>query len=416
MLTLIHCFENTHLREYLEQKKNLLPPHRSVYTHCQKEFADFLDTKITKPALALITAIEDRAEFYRAIDKAGEQDIPVIVLTDNFDENIRTEILEKSICDYFIKNEFHMYHNLEHFISRLSQNIHTKVLVVDDSNMTLLHIKFMLENHLYTVLEARTGQEALDVLSQNPDITLAVVDYYMPKMKGYELTTQIRKIKTKEELAIIGMSANSANPLTARFLKEGANDFLAKPFIHEEFYCRINQNVEYIERINSLKNLSHRDHLTNIFNRRYFFEIGEKIYASAQSGIKDISVALVDIDNFKKINDNYGHHAGDVVLKHLADTFLLCIRPTDIFARFGGEEFLILFVDPECGQHATECMEKMRQQIEASTVKIDDQEVKYTFSCGITWRLNSSLEAMIQEADNLLYKAKHDGKNRIETI
>jgi PleD family two-component response regulator len=126
---------------------------------------------------------------------------------------------------------------------------------VDDSRVFRNRISSLLEVHQYSVLPAGDGAEALKILGENPDIALVITDYEMPKMDGFDLTQKIREKRDKNEVAIIGISAQGDHGLSARFLKNGANDFICKPFLTEEFYCRVTQNVETIEHLRRLKQI-----------------------------------------------------------------------------------------------------------------------------------------------------------------
>jgi PleD family two-component response regulator len=122
------------------------------------------------------------------------------------------------------------------------------------------------------VLEAENGEEALNIIDEHKDIRLVITDFNMPKMDGFELTKKLRQLYTKQDMAIIGMSTYGNNLLSARFLKIGGSDFLNKPFLEEEFFCRINQNMDLLEYIKNLRFVATRDFLTGLYNRRHFFE------------------------------------------------------------------------------------------------------------------------------------------------
>lgn len=189
------------------------------------------------------------------VDLSIDNGIPSVVFTSQFDLTTRDALIEKGVIDYFIKGK-HSVAQLSEFIRRLSSNVSTKVLVVDDSATSRALLRNMLEKFMFQVLEAENGETALELLSRNRDLKIVVTDYAMPGMNGYDLTTAIRKEFSQEDLAIIGLSAIGDKYLPAGFIKNGANDFLQKPFETEEFHCRVIHNLETLERIQKLRELS----------------------------------------------------------------------------------------------------------------------------------------------------------------
>jgi diguanylate cyclase (GGDEF)-like protein len=234
----------------------------------------------------------------------------------------------------------------------------------------------------------------------------------MPDMDGFQLTKKIRQKFNIEELAIIGASAQDYKNMSARFLKFGANDFLTKPFLSEEFYCRVTMNVNNLEYIQINKELSVRDFLTDLYNRRYFYEIGQKLFASSKRLEKHLSIAMLDIDHFKKINDTYGHDGGDKVLIAISQVLKNRFRASDIVSRFGGEEFCIFATDmnPDC---AVKIFEELRQTVKDTTIIHEDKKINVTISIGVCNMRADTLEEMVKEADRKLYEAKNGGRDRV---
>jgi diguanylate cyclase (GGDEF)-like protein len=232
-------------------------------------------------------------------------------------------------------------------------------------------------------------------------------------MDGIELTRRLRAQHSRDRLAIVGISGAGRSSLVAQFLKNGANDFLHKPFSREEFFCRISQNVENLELIGSLQDLATKDFLTGLANRRYFFQRGGELFAAAKAGRKRLSVAMLDIDFFKKINDGHGHDGGDVALKAVAAAIARFARPQDLVARFGGEEFAILA--PDIGATEAEYFfEGLRARIERLAVSFKDHPIPITTSVGVCRERLDSLDTMLAEADRLLYLAKAGGRNQVK--
>ncbi|HIJ85221.1 MAG TPA: response regulator, partial [Magnetococcales bacterium] len=178
--------------------------------------------------------------------------VPAIVFTGEFNDELRERMITKKVVDYILKENASSVTQVVSLVERLIRNQSIKVLVVDDSRSARLMVVDLLKIHRFNVLEAADGDQAMEVLVHNPDIRLVLTDYNMPGMDGFELTQQIRKTYDKSQIAVIGLSSYGNNILSARFLKRGANDFITKPFLAEEFFVRVTQNVEIIEYISAL--------------------------------------------------------------------------------------------------------------------------------------------------------------------
>ncbi|MCP4109248.1 MAG: diguanylate cyclase [Desulfobacteraceae bacterium] len=346
------------------------------------------------------------------VDMVISKNIPSIVFTGEFSDEVRDHIWSKRVIDYVLKEGPHNITYLISLIRNIFRNKKIKVLVVDDSKFSRKQICDLLAVHRYHLFEAGDGIEALRIIKKNPDIKMVITDYSMPNMDGFRLTNKIRLMHSKEELAIIGISARGSNILSAKFIKNGANDFIAKPFLTEEFYCRVSQNIDIIEQFDMIKNLSNQDYLTGLCNRRYFFETGDKLYENINRQRTSITIAMIDIDDFKRINDTFGHEAGDKVITNVAHVLRDNFRKTDIVSRFGGEEFCVLAKNMD-QYDASKIFDQVRKAVESSEVDIDGKKINVTVSVGVCSESMESLEAMIKQADLCLYKAKQDGKNMV---
>ncbi|MCC8194800.1 MAG: response regulator [Deltaproteobacteria bacterium] len=189
------------------------------------------------------------------VDMCLAMDIPCVVLAASFDEALRKRFLEKKVVDYFLKGSIDDLEPLIAGVERLHRNYSVKALVVDDSGTQRGVVKRMLAVQCIGCLEAGDGREALDILEKNADIRLIITDFNMPRMDGIELVQEVRKNYRISQLAVIGLSSVGSGPLTAQFLKNGANDFLTKPFEAEEFYWRVNQTLNILDVMRELREL-----------------------------------------------------------------------------------------------------------------------------------------------------------------
>jgi len=337
--------------------------------------------------------------------------IPGIVMTGKMDDETRQKILSQPVIDYIPKENSQAFLYLKRVLSWQLTNNQNTILVVDDSSAARNHIVELLKRRNFNVITANDGVQALEKLAQHKNIKMVITDLEMPNMDGIELTNEIRRIYTREQLAVIGISGASNGIHSARFIKNGADDFLRKPFCPEEFYCRITQNIESLNNIAKIQHAANTDYLTDLANRRSFFR-------SAESRVKEYinkkvpyCLAMIDIDFFKKVNDNYGHDAGDQVLKVIA-LYMRKHFGTGLTARLGGEEFAVLIhgVDQD---NLYNRLDDFRRDIAVSNIPAGDQTISITLSLGVVFDSQDSLSKQMSEADNALYLAKENGRNQV---
>lgn len=348
------------------------------------------------------------------IAEVTDQGIPVIVFTGSNEAVVREDVWSYNVVDYIFKDDPKSLEYLIYTIRRLEKNLQTRVMVVDDSSFFRKVLVDLLETHQLQVLSASDGKEALALIEEYPDIKLVLTDFEMPELNGLELTRKLRQRYRRDELAIIGISAAGDQMTAARFIKNGANDFIIKQsFMAEEFYSRITQNIENVERAQMILEMSIKDHLTGLYNRRYLFEAGGHSVARARRQKTTMACAMLDIDYFKKVNDEYGHDVGDLVLQRLGELLQGSFRATDIVSRLGGEEFCALVVDiDESG--AAKLFEQIRQKIAQLSLTIGKgKSLSITISIGVCTEIKKNLEEMIKVADEQLYEAKKGGRNQV---
>lgn len=347
-----------------------------------------------------------------AIDFTVQRRIPTIVHTASFDLETRNRIMERDVIDYVPKDSAFTLETVVETARRALRNRQTRILVVDDTAATRKLLTHMLKVQQYQVIEAESGDEALALIQDNPDIRLVVSDYYMPEMDGYEMTRRIRRQFASDRLRLIGVSSSSDRMVSVGFLKAGANDFISMPFIPEELQCRIASNVETLEQIEQLHNLASRDVLTGLFNRRYFFESAEKLIAEARAKNLPSAIAILDIDDFKHLNDSHGHDFGDRALAKVARYLAQSVESGGhLLARIGGEEFAILFPGLNT-KAALRLSDHIRLDLSHETLLVDDQQITLTVSIGVAEiHGQGSLDQYLIAADRALYTAKHEGRN-----
>ncbi|GAB3125966.1 diguanylate cyclase [Novispirillum itersonii] len=365
--------------------------------------------------LALVDLVLPDAENGEAVQWLLSQSIPCVVFTGIYSETMREQLFEQDIIDYVVKDSVASIDYMMDLVKRIERNRSTTVLVVDDSSTVRKYVGDLLRSYRFQVLEAVDGRDGLRVLRENPQVRLVITDYHMPQMDGVDMVREMRRSHGRDRLAIIGLSSGGDSALSAKFIKYGANDFINRPFLREEFFCRITQNMRVLDMVDTLTEMATKDALTGIHNRRFFFEAGHTLYASAARDRLTLTVAMVDVDFFKRVNDTYGHDAGDTVLKAVAAELRASCRQTDLVARLGGEEFAIAAVN--MGQDDIEpFFNRLRQGLQDMVVEHDGVRIPITASFGVFSGLCDSLEEMLRQADIGLYAAKENGRNRVELV
>ena len=333
--------------------------------------------------------------------------LPTIVLTGSFDEKRRESLLDKGIVDYVVKEGKFSYVYVTKVLQRLIKNQSIKVMVVDDSKVARKFAKHLLDVHLYQVFEADDGVAAIKTILAEPDIKLLITDYNMPKMDGFELVKNLRVKYEKSELIIIGVSSEGDGALSAKFIKNGASDFLKKPFNHEEFYCRLTHNVEMLELLEKVRDLAYRDELTNVHNRKYFFEKGADTHRHALNQDSPLAAVVINLDQFDEVSADYGMEASEKVLIHFSQ-ILSSAFERFIFARVGVHEFFALMPGLD-NERSLAFVDKVRQLMLQSACDLGSQRVGLTFSAGVSNSKGQSLDDMLSCAQACLRRAYDAG-------
>lgn len=362
--------------------------------------------------VALVDAVLPDAKEGECIDLVIDSDVSVIAMIDDEDGAMHKKVIQKDILDYVNKDNTSSFN----YALRLIQFIHgfegSKVLLVDDSATSRLQIKFGIGKLPLVIFEANDGHMALEVLKEHQDIKLIITDKSMPNMDGIELVREVRKQYSMNVLSIIGISATTELMTSVEFLKNGANDFIMKPFLPEEMRSRIISNLEMQYFIKLAEESAVKDFLTGLYNRKYLYETGRKLYENALRDSLSMIVVMLDIDHFKKINDRYGHEAGDVALQRLGQLFIKNFRKSDVLTRYGGEEFCVLLMNTDL-KSAVSVMEKIRKMVEEMVIELNEISFRMSISIGINEDRSNSFDNMIALADKKLYQAKNEGRNRV---
>jgi diguanylate cyclase (GGDEF)-like protein len=265
------------------------------------------------------------------------------------------------------------------------------------------------------VITAANGLEALEKLNQE-DVHIALSDIMMPKMDGFELINRIRSNPALRHIYMILITARIQEGDRVRGLDLGADDYITKPFSFSELLARVRVGSRVVQYQQHLEYQSQIDSLTGLFNRRAFEKkIGEE-FERAKRYEHPLSMLIFDIDNFKTINDTYGHHGGDAALVKISETLREKTRRSDFPARYGGEEFVLILPDTD-QDSALQVARKIHDEIRSCTFGSATKPFLLTVSVGLTsttLKSYSDWRQMVDDADCALYHAKNTGKDRVE--
>lgn len=285
-----------------------------------------------------------------------------------------------------------------------------KLLVIDDSVFIGNVIKSNLSKNV-DVYYADSPKKGL-LMAQEivPDIIL--LDIMMPEIDGFGINKMIKGDPKLKDIPVLFMTSNTDDKVIEKCFNDGAEDYIKKPFNNVELKHRVLMHIrnyktdkELSVAMQRLHKIAHIDILTDLYNRRYFLE-----HLTELKKDNDITIVLSDIDNFKQINDTYGHDGGDYVLKKVSYILKTNIKEPNIVARWGGEEFIACIKNMST-EDTMQLIEKIRERMEAEYYKFNDVQFKVTSSFGICKVGNLTISKAMQLADKALYKSKMNGKN-----
>lgn len=310
--------------------------------------------------------------------------------------------------------------NSKSAIVNIDQTIN--ILCIEDSDDDFLHLKQMLSDRKdICLLHARSLKEAHALLGQESQnrIDLIFLDLILNDGTGLDFLNNA--LEQGLRIPVVAITGQENEVISAKLIQAGACEYLPKSKMNSRSLSRIIFNaLEKAQLRMNLKRMqarlvetSTRDELTGLYNRRYFLETLENEMERAHRYDEDLSLLIVDIDHFKKVNDTHGHPAGDLVISSIANIFLSCVRQSDFVGRLGGDEFAVLLTQTGL-KKAIVAGEKIRKTVEATQFSDKTISIRVTVSIGVSAYRNSlKPEAMISEADKALYLAKQNGRNQV---
>jgi len=288
-----------------------------------------------------------------------------------------------------------------------------RVLVIDDEPNVVQALSDILQAQGMQVFTALYGEEGLRLAAEHdPDVIL--LDIRMPGISGYDVCTKLKDDSGTHHIPIVFLTGKELGEENiVRGLDMGAYDYITKPYRVAELVSRVRVMARIKASEQQVRRLSVTDELTGLYNRRFLLQRFEEELSRARRYRLPLACVLIDIDRFKRINDTYGHQAGDQVLRRVAELVRWDCRKEDIVARYGGEEFMVVLSGDE--HDALGLAERIRHRLETTEVPCADTTVTMTASIGVAGYPNQMAEgdinALMNLADQALYEAKHRGRN-----
>lgn len=297
-----------------------------------------------------------------------------------------------------------------------------RVLVAEDDPITRKLLQAHLTKWGHEVVACSDGKEAWDALNADNSPKLAILDWMMPGMDGVTICREIRTQERQSYIYVILLTAKTKKEDVIEGLEAGADDYIAKPFDAHELKVRVRAGSRIIRLQEDLMSAlaaseyqASHDALTGLLNRKAILELLKKEILRADRQTAPLGVIIADLDHFKRINDSYGHLAGDVVLKEVAAIMLRSVRPYDSVGRYGGEEFLI--VCPSCdAECAHGIAERLRCLLSETPLVTTEGVFNMTMSFGVASVKceGADADSIVRMADHALYEAKESGRNRVQ--
>ncbi len=296
-----------------------------------------------------------------------------------------------------------------------------RILIADDDPVSSRILTKSIESWDLEAVAARNGREAWQAL-QTSGIRLALLDWEMPEADGLELCRRVRAAGGKRYIYIILLTSRDRSEDVIAGLEAGADDYMVKPVKFEELRARLQAGRRIIELEDKLLQsqkrlfeLATKDGLTRLWNRRTILQFLEEELSYGERAGTPTSLIMMDVDNFKTINDTCGHQAGDKVLSALAKRLQKQVRPYDRIGRYGGDEILIVL--PNCGLDAAAGIaERLRREAIRKPAKLRGQALGFTVSLGVSStenRARTTADKIISAGDLALYEAKRLGRDRV---
>lgn len=351
------------------------------------------------------------------------RDIPILMLTATEEADLKQRALAAGVTEIHDRTDVDALEvRLRTFMEEHARRVNGRVLYIEDSAVMAHAMLKILHGMKLEVDHFKNATEAHDAFLEN-DYDLVISDLLVEgKLSGFDLVSRIREMRDdKSHTPILAVSGMDDVSRRVELFRRGADDFISKPVVEEEVVARATNLItkkQLFDKVTAqqehLYELAMVDQLTGLFTRNSLAEMAPRALAEARRHRWPVSLLVIDLDHFKKINDTHGHLVGDSVLAEVGTLLKGVCRPEDQAARFGGEEMILMM--PHCElESAQNRAEFIRKKIE----DLNPVDIPITVSIGVTWRPPGSrdvgFDELFQAADRAVYEAKEKGRNRVVT-
>ncbi|WP_240223173.1 diguanylate cyclase [Rheinheimera hassiensis] len=346
------------------------------------------------------------------LNELAKQQSRLIVLADNDSFAMRVRVAQLRAEGMFFAPV-----NVPELIMQVSElldycNSSGRVYIVDDDKLLAEHYALVLTQvGIETRISSKIENIIDEVMQFQPDLIL--MDIYMPEYSGAEIAGVLRQYRSLKRIPIVFLSSEQNKSLQISAMSHGADDFITKPIddvqLAQALKVRLARSLQ-------LKNLIEKDSLTSLIKHGAIKDAANMEFMRAQRSKNPLSIVMLDIDHFKRVNDSYGHATGDTVITALATLLRKRIRKTDRAGRYGGEEFLLVL--PDCPtEQAQQLAVQILESFAALHFNVQEQQFSCTFSAGVVSTHDQNFDGaaqMIAAADKALYQAKDAGRNQVK--
>lgn len=344
---------------------------------------------------------------------------PGLMFASTHDKSVVGRALEAGVTECFSKSHLlQLEQFVENFAAGVKGRIDGNVLLVEDSSSATILYRQTLEHMGLSVKSCRSAEEAV-ILVEQQNFDLVITDYILAGVEtGFTVIRAVRDLPGRKAMTpILAISAFDNTARKVEILRNGANDFIAKPVVTEELEVRVTNLITLRKLMRQLeaqheamKLIAMRDQLTSLYNRHYLDAVLPGLVEETQIRKRPLALMVIDIDHFKEINDTYGHKTGDQVLELVAGAMQRFFRSDDVLVRMGGEEFVVILPNVPLEQ-AHERAEQLRCNIES----LLPCGIPVTVSLGVTvLAKNERYEDLFSRADAAMYRSKANGRNQVE--